>query len=316
MKQVVFIAWQAATRSQNLAQILKTPLVDGKLSTNKFIRLFQYKFLMLFTLFYLCHKTPQVVFVQLPPFYALLPCLIYKALFKRKLICDCHSGIFLPKNFYQKIYFMVCRKLLARTTLIIIHNEDILDLIPELTSKVFVLEDPIVYQPAPKVNNPRLKVVIISGGGKDEPIDELLKAASQLTSIDFYLTGRHDRRKIKQPPGNFFVTGYLPQSKYKALLLSADLIIALSTRDRTVLCGAYEAVALTKPLVTSNTPTLKKYFPKGAVFTENNYLAIAQAIIDVQKHLSQLKEKMAELRAIKLKQWNERFSLLQKIISD
>ncbi|MCS7258140.1 MAG: hypothetical protein NZ601_02035 [candidate division WOR-3 bacterium] len=314
MNRDVFIAWQASTRSRVFSQILKAQLLNPNLSSNKIFRIFQYGFLMLITFFYLCAKNPRTIFVQLPPFYAIFPTLLYTKLFHRKLVCDCHSGIFLAQNFYQRIYLNIGKKLLKKATVVLIHNEDLQTLIPELSSNIVILEDPLIYPPTPPCNNFRFKIVIVSSGAKDEPISELINAARELKHIDFYLTGKNKKLRSKKLPENFFITGFLSLQKYESLLKSADLIVALTNRNYTVLCGAYEAVSLTKPLITSNTKTLKKYFPLGTMFTENNSSSIIKAINDAQNKLPQLQEEMCRLRTIKIKEWEEKFSLLKTLL--
>jgi hypothetical protein len=315
MRQLIFIAYNAAPRSKILARALEAKLLNIPLSKVRIGRLFQYLFLIPGLFFYLLAKNYNCLVVQLPPIYALFAPYFYSKWFRKKLICDCHSGIFLPRNFHQRIYFYILKKLLPKVNLVLVHNEDIITLIPAIRHNHLILEDKLYFEPEPSTSNQIHKVVIISGAGKDEPINELIKAAHYFKNIKFYLSGPNHHLKIRPLPENFYITGYLPLNEYEKLLRTADLIIALTTRTHTVLCGAYEALSLAKPLITSNTPTLKKYFPQGAIFTDNNYKTIINAIIEAQKNLPTLYSEMINLRHQKTKTWDNQFLLLKDFLN-
>ena len=53
-------------------------------------------------------------------------------------------------------------------------------------------------------------------------------------------------------PDNVRLTGFLPDSDYVGLILASDAVIALTTMDHTMQRGAYEAVYLGRPVITSN----------------------------------------------------------------
>ena len=48
------------------------------------------------------------------------------------------------------------------------------------------------------------------------------------------------------------MTGFLDYDTYLDLLQKVDVIMDLTTDDKTMLAGAYEAVALEQPLIISN----------------------------------------------------------------
>ena len=77
-------------------------------------------------------------------------------------------------------------------------------------------------------------------------------------------------------------------------------VIDLSTRERCLLCGAYEAVAAGKPMILSRTQTLMDYFTRGAVFTDNRVSdlphSIRNAILDLRRREAELRAEVAILR--------------------
>jgi hypothetical protein len=91
-------------------------------------------------------------------------------------------------------------------------------------------------------------------------------------------------------------------------------VIDLSTRERCLLCGAYEAVAAGKPMILSRTRTLMDYFTRGAVFTDNTVdgspHSIRNAILDLRGREAELKAEVAILRHELAQDWQARLPRL------
>ena len=163
------------------------------------------------------------------------------------------------------------------------------------------------------------KVVVICSFSTDEPITEVLQAARMLPKIEFYLTGdytRASKRLEKSVSQNVILTGYLNRSDYAALLRSADTIIALTKRDNTMLSGANEAFALSKPLITSGWPSLKNYFGSAAIYISNRHTPeeIADAVIEVSNKKNQLVKESEQLKSVRNKEWQEQFENFKAIL--
>ena len=94
--------------------------------------------------------------------------------------------------------------------------------------------------------------------------------------------------------------GRVPWERYDQLLRSVNGVIDLSTRERCLVCGAYEAVAAGKPMILSRTATLMGYFARGAVFTDNRVSdsphSIRQAILELRTREAELRAEVAILR--------------------
>jgi len=121
-------------------------------------------------------------------------------------------------------------------------------------------------------------VVAISSWAADEPMEELIAAGGLLpNSVGMSITGRpklseEARRNL---PANVTLTHYLSEEAYVALLRDADVILDLTTRENCLVCGAYEALALARPLVVSDTAALRELLGNGALYTRNSRGAIA-----------------------------------------
>jgi glycosyltransferase involved in cell wall biosynthesis len=68
-------------------------------------------------------------------------------------------------------------------------------------------------------------------------------------------------------------------------------------------CGAYEAVAMEKPFVLSDTEALKCYFYQGGVHVANNGEAIAKGIQQIISEYESYMEKVAALKAALESSW-------------
>jgi glycosyltransferase involved in cell wall biosynthesis len=198
----------------------------------------------------------------------------------------------------------------------IVHNESILKRKCLELSPTIILEDKIPHQPSSQTENTGSNIAMVCGYGKDEPIKEMLNVAILLSEYKFYLTGDFARSKINknQIPQNVSLTGYLSDQEYEDFLRKMDIIIVLTTRLDTVLCGAYEAVGLEKPLITSDTEALRKHFYKGTIHTQNNAKAIADAVKTAIQNLNKLQSEISELRKEKEETWNKQFTIVQNLI--
>jgi glycosyltransferase involved in cell wall biosynthesis len=302
------------TRSKILARHLDAKVIKVRISTNRFVRLLNYPFLAFITFLNLMHKKFDAVFVQLPPIQAALPAYLYCKIFKKKIIFDSHSGIFFYPGLHQKLYFRHYCSVVKHINLNLVHNQAILDRLCLKNTPSVLLEDKIYLTPSPINASLLVKIAVICGYGKDEPIQEIIESARNLPDVQFFLTGKSKKINIIHKPNNINFTGYLADSDYGKLLQSVNIIMALSNREDTVLCGAYEAVGLTKPLITSDTLVLKTYFNKGTIHTANNAQAIVQAIKTAQANLERLYNEMLVLRKEKIETWQKQFEPVEALL--
>jgi glycosyltransferase involved in cell wall biosynthesis len=168
-------------------------------------------------------------------------------------------------------------------------------------------------------NKSSFKAVVICSFAPDEPIVEVVDAAKILPEVTFYLTGDNSQAKWlnkESASSNVIFTGYLNKEDYFSLLREADTIVVLTKRDNTMLSGAYEAVALCKPLITSNWPVLKNYFDRGTIHVNNDSEEIKNAIMTVMIKGSQLEKEIKQLKEIRTKEWNNQFINFKALLSD
>ncbi len=76
------------------------------------------------------------------------------------------------------------------------------------------------------------------------------------------------------------LSGFVSEPDYVELLSSARVIVDLTTREDCLVCGAYEALALGRPLVVSDSRALRELLRDGAVFARNEPEDIARAVAE------------------------------------
>jgi len=110
------------------------------------------------------------------------------------------------------------------------------------------------------------------------------------------------------------LTGFLPEEAYVALLGSADVIVDLTAIEDCLVCGAYEAVALGRPLVTSDTAALRGYFRQGTVYSRHDSVSLAAAITYALAHRDRLAAEMRELKPDLMASWITQRDELRRVL--
>jgi glycosyltransferase involved in cell wall biosynthesis len=166
----------------------------------------------------------------------------------------------------------------------------------------------------------KINIMLISSFGKDEPIKEVLDAMRHLEdkNICLYISGNH--RKLNEridnlAPKNVVLTGFLEEQDFINMLFSVDAVMVLTTIDHCMLCGCYEAVAATKPLITSDKNVLREYF-KGAIFVDNTSKGISEGIRNMVRNIETYREKIKDLKEILTIQWKDKYNNLELLLNE
>lgn len=314
--KTIFIAWaKTSRRSESLSKSLKANLylIHYKFREKKYF-LIKYAYLSLKTLMILIKQSPDVIFAQNPPLFCPLVCLIYAKIFKKKLIIDAHTSDW--KTVFDRLWYWN-HFIMNKADMVIVTNRDLINKIAYNDVNFFVLQDRV---PAlPKYKKLKLKrnnfnIGVVNTFSADEPVDQILITAKNLPYVNFYITGNTVHAKkhfLKDKPANVFFTGFLPENKYIGLLRAVDAVIVLTTRNYTVLSGAYEAVSVGKPMIISDWPVLRKYFNMGAVYTNNNWKSIKKAVESTIKNRRKLNREIKILRNKHLEEWDKKIEILK-----
>jgi len=316
----VFIAWWPhSRRSEVFARAL-----GGKLHCIHYLRLqsplyapVKYVLQTIRTLQVLFTERPKVVYVQNPPFVCGLAVYLYCRVTGTQFIFDHHSAAFARVWDWA----LAIQKFLARRAVTnIVTNQHWADIIHSWDAHALIMGDPFLKLPQGESFpvKPGFNIAFVSTFASDEPLEAVVKAAAQLPDVHFYITGDSSRK-----PPNFFntlssnvtCTGFLPDAKYLGLLREVDAIMALTTRDHTLQLGGCEAVSLCQPLITSDWPFLRDFFPKGTICVANTTEGIRDGVLAMHKDYRRLKEEMITFREAMRREWEIQFAQLNKLVT-
>jgi glycosyltransferase involved in cell wall biosynthesis len=205
----------------------------------------------------------------------------------------------------------------------IVTNQFLQNHIIESGGRSEILEDkiPDLFPNAKVSLSGTVNIVFVSTFSYDEPIEEVIEAARLLPNdYHIHITGNYKKySNLKQiqemKPSNINLTGFLSEEDYLNLLSSADIIMVITDQEHTLTCGAYEAVALCKPMVLGNTETIKNYFSKGAIYTPITPKDISNSILICANNKATLTNDAAALRDILHTNWKHRFEHITATIN-
>lgn len=262
-------------------------------------------------------ERPDVVFVMTPPLVASLPAFLYAWRHGARVVLDAHTAAFLHPRWrrLQWLQRWLCRR--AATT--IVHNEHLADVVRAAGAHATVVPDvPVLYEATEPFDRPATPTVaVVCSFNYDEPVAAIFEAAAALPDVRFFVTGnpRHLAPELAtRLPANVTLTGFISTEAYGGLISGADAVLTLTTRDHTMLRGAYEAIYQGTPVVVSDWPVLRQAFSDGAVHVDNSAPAIADAVRAIAADREGFRAGARRLRTHKLQQWAaRRQALLQRI---
>ena len=304
-----FIAWiNYSRRSEQLAEFFGASLhhISYGRRKSKWQILYRYFMQSLKTFGVLLRERPDVVFVQNPPIVILLPVVPYCFFFGAKYIIDSHTGAFTDFERTLSLHKWLSKK--ALTT--IVHNKEQEKIMQEWDVPYCVLgyADTEYPQGSNYLTSDGFNIAFSCSFAPDEPVEEVFEAARNLPNVNIYITGNYKRlshERLQLKPDNCHFTGFLDFDEYVGLLRNADAVMALTTRDGTLLSGGFEAVSLERPLIVSDWPVLEDYFSTGAVHVDNTAEGIAKGIKYAIDNKAILSEDIKELRRILNREWEQ-----------
>jgi glycosyltransferase involved in cell wall biosynthesis len=307
----IWVTWETHRRTSELSRDLGTRLFE---ITSGLPRLGRYAVLLARTTACLLRQTPDVLVVQVPSIVLGLLAVGLKPIFGYTLVADLHNEAVKPFIVSSRIYEHLLRVIHRAADLCIVTNPNLTPVIEASGGKTFVLPDKLPdLQPGPATAHSGPRVVFVCTYSRDEPYLELIEAARTLDpSVTVFITGRYRGTQPLPAPDNVRFTGFVPESAYVDLLSSADVVVDLTAIDDCLVCGAYEAVALGRPLVTSDTTALREYFRLGTVYSRHDSASLAEAMTYALAHRERLASEMQSLKPDLAAAWTQQRDALHQ----
>ena len=263
-------------------------------------------------------ERPQAVFVMVPPVFAGLTVWFYAVTCRIPFVLDAHTAAYLHPRWaaWQWLQHALARR--AATT--IVTNEHLAAVVRQAGGRATLVPDvPITFAAVePLERTAEFLVAVVCSFNYDEPIAEILDAARTLPDVRFMMTGnpRHLAPELKSSlPANVTLTGFIPDTAYAGLLTSADCVMTLTTRDHTMLRGAYEAIYQGTPVIVSDWPLLRSAFDQGAIHVDSSPQAIAEAVRRMARDYDAFRAGAAELRRRKMERWTATLAELRAAVT-
>jgi glycosyltransferase involved in cell wall biosynthesis len=278
---VVWIEWDRHLRSRSISRRLDVALEEV---CTRGGRLRRYVTNMWRTMKIIRHRRPDVVIATNPSIVLGMLLIVLRRSYGFRLVSDSH---FCGVMAFNKSWFL--QRVLdfhnSRVDLVIVTNERHARYIADLGTRAYVCQDPLPE--IPRIPNSTLdlgerSVFLVCSFDPDEPYEAAFEAFESLQEDGFTLYVSGNYRKATSDLSRFpwvRLLGFLETEKYYAHLVSASVVVDLTTSDDCLVCGAYEALAAGKPLIVSRTSALEAYFGGAAILTENTPQAIRESVL-------------------------------------
>lgn len=311
----VWITWEKQRRNQGISSALGWELYDIVYNDCRVIR---YLKSFVKTLSILKAEKPAFVAAQNPSIVLALMVVLLKFVFGYTCIIDAHNAGLFPFEGRSKVLNFAARLIQRLSDWTIVTNSVLAEIVNK-NGKAIVLPDKIPYPPSvTRAANLKgmVNLAFICSFSLDEPYHEVIEAARSIPDdIFIYITGKFkDKLSEEEMPPNVKLLGFIPDNQYWDLISTVDGIMVLTTRDDCLVCGAYEAVALKKPMILSSTQAIKSYFHSGCIYTRPDSDEIQKAILQFIEAKARLSEEVVALEKKLRTEWEDSFSTLVKKI--
>lgn len=308
----IWITWESQRRNYGISSSLGFPLFEIKV---KGTRLFRYLISIIKTTFIIFKTKPNIIVAQNPSLVLAIMVIVLRYLFLYKVVIDAHNGGLFPCEGKSSTLLAAARWVQKKSDLTIVTNSEMVEVVELNGGTAFILPDkiPVISNFKKTVLSKRKSVAFICTYSDDEPYLSVIDAARLIdSSVSINITGKYGGKvDLTNLPENINLLGYIPESNYWLLLQEADIVMDLTLRQGCLVCGAYEALAVKKILILSNTDANKNYFSKGCVYVDSDPESIANGINYAIDNAPQLHKGIIELKISLECDWNERLLYLK-----
>ncbi len=321
-KKILFISWaENCSRSDAIARLLggvSKMVYAVKFGSRPATVWLKYLVQMFMTWKLLKRERPSVVLVMVPPVFICVPVYLYCKIFRAGYITDTHTAAFTMSRWKPLLFLNAWFYRRALTN--IVTNAHLARQVESWKAPFLVIGDlPVRFEKIKAFPvNDRFTVAVICSYNPDEPLEEIWQAARELPQVDFFVTGKvkdAPPRLVNNKPENVRLTDFLALDLYAGLVRDSHAVMVLTTRDHTMQRGAYEAMALGTPVITSDWPLLRETFSKGALFVDNTPQSIAHAVRTLQASWPEYQAAMQAQRQERHELWREKEKALHTALA-
>mgnify|MGYP005851353021 CR=1 FL=1 len=318
MTNAVWITWDDHRRSRELSGYWGVKYRIFEYSGSALAR---YVFLSIRTIKYLLKSKPGLVVCQNPSVVLSALLVLVSRIQKFFLIIDRHSNFKIPlresRHPKWRAFHYFSDYSIRNADLTIVTNSEAAEYVSALGGKPVILPDklPSALVGGKVTLKGEVNFLLICSFGSDEPIDSILNSFIRLDQkYQVYVTGnfkKYDKWKSYSDIDNINFLGFINESDYLDYLASVDATIVLTDMPMTLNCGSYESVKVGKPQIVADSPVIKEWFSRGAVYVnpkdEDSILHGIKLTIEGLSELTAEQNKFSEVIDSKWKILDGRF---------
>lgn len=303
---VCWIAWERHQRSLSLTRELNIPFIEMDRGGGRLIRYVANSFA---TLRVLLSKRYRTVYVQAPS--VVLPHLVMlmSVLLRFRVVVDAHNAIIEGAEHASQPLRFLYRWVVRHADILIVTNSAVAARVRALGGRPGILPDPVpAFRGRSKSQTIVPTAVVISTWAPDEPMAQIIRSAAAVTpELSLTITGRPRGRfaDLARESDRIRLSGFVSEQDYVDLLRTARVIVDLTTRKDCLVCGAYEALAVGRPLVVSDSEALRELLREGALYSKNDPQSIASAINLASASHTQWADRCAARRESYIVEWKQ-----------
>lgn len=197
------------------------------------------------------------------------------------LILDSHPGAFgLMGDRLSRALQPLHRRAVRRADAVLVTTDGLAEEVRRSGGKALIFHEAIIVDNEIAAPAPRSRARVLFPGifAPDEPIQVIFDAAKATPEAEFLVTGDPALLPADTAvPPNVTLVGFLPEQEYRAAVRGSDVVVVLSSEQESVMRTAYEATLLGRPLVVSDSPATRSYFP-NAEHADNTAAGVAAAV--------------------------------------
>lgn len=323
-RPVVVVWTERRARGDDLGALLDATVfvTSPRLLRRRALLPLRYTVSAIATLLHLFRHRPHVVVVQNPPVPAAAVVAWYAAITGSVAVLDSHPGGFGAQgDRLSGALQWLHRWAVRRAALVLVTTPAWVNRVAAWGGTGLVLHEPPAAwaELADQSETQRQRPRVLSPGifQPDEPVIAIAALAQARPDIDVIVTG--DPRRApdgfsQHAPPNLHLVGYLDQDAYVEAVLTADIVLALTTEPTSVMRVAYEAVFASRPLVVSDWSASRELFPY-AVHVANDADALVRGVSDALGRLDELRGSAAAARQVQLQRWEEQVAALRTALA-
>jgi hypothetical protein len=272
------------------------------------------------TILYLALRRPRAVIASNPPIFPGLIAYLYSRVAGARVVLDSHpvSFGFDEEKKVVRLAMPLQRFLVPRVDATIVTVQSLIEIVNRQGGQAAIVHeaDPDwTVSSAPAIAE-RATVLFVGIFAKDEPVHLVAESAWALPAVDILVTG--DIRKcpptlLSNRAPNLHYVGFLDQAAYLDAMAKANIVITLTERPEDVGRAASEAVSARRPLIVSDWPAARRYFPH-AVAVPNTVDGVTSGIRDALRDYDRLVEVADLARQEQRQRWDEQLATLRALV--